>query len=192
MSQNIRQKPGAYPIPDDQGLSNTCTRFALSKAIVAGFHDGTWTLGKSLDLDQTWVSSALFHLFPDTDGKWPTEYDGEVVYAMDKKSKMFFGMLLQISPTHTANRFDSKYVLVYDIGKNGGLHSVFMEKEEKGEYCCINSHGALNQFPRIDPKDRKNKCQLYEIQIQIDNKSPSRKRQSLCTKITKNVSKMLW
>jgi len=170
MGHNISKKPGAYPKPDDQGNSNTCTRFAISKAIVAGYHDGTWTSGQSIDLDQTWVSSALVNLFPDLDGKWPTDYDGQVVVAMDNKSKSFFKIPLKISPTHSANGPDSKYVLVYEVGSHGDLHSIFMEKEDKGEYCCINSHGAQNQFPRIDPKNVQNKCQLYEIRIQ--SKSP--------------------
>ena len=53
------QKPGAFPVPDDQGLSNTCTRFALAKAICAGLHEGIWTNGRSVDVDQDWVTSAL-------------------------------------------------------------------------------------------------------------------------------------
>ena len=51
-----------------------------------------------------------------------------------------------------------------------GLHSVFVEKIEYGQFVCINSHGSVNQFLRIDPRNT-NFCQVYKIKIKVTDKN---------------------
>ena len=87
--------PGAYPIPDNQGNGATCTRYALAKAACSGLHNGVWTSGQAMDINQEALSMSICQEFKNTHGAWPTKYDKTIILAFDKKSKNYFYLTLE-------------------------------------------------------------------------------------------------
>ena len=166
------KKPGGYPVPDDQGFGRTCTRFALAKAICAGLNDGIWNGGISIDVDQTWMTSSLCQLFLDTEGKWVSDYHGKVVQIFDKKSRNYFYLQLDISCKQKDRTSGCKFVLVYNAGPIVDLHAVFVKRFENGHFVCMNSHGASDEFPMVDPKKTKG-CRLFKIKGELTTKNPT-------------------
>ena len=67
--------PGEPAHPDDQGQYSTCTRHALSKAIVDGYEDGIFEPRK-IDFDQTDTTQKLINLHPgqENQGKYPDKH----------------------------------------------------------------------------------------------------------------------
>ena len=85
----ILYKPGGAAVPDDQGDLETCTRFALAKAICDGFLNQRWVKNTSLDIDQDVVAHVLLQEHKDGEGKWPTEFNGKKFQFQEKQSILF-------------------------------------------------------------------------------------------------------
>ena len=86
--RDICSLPGAKPIPDHKGVSDYCSRFAVSTAIVAYFVMGLAVFGKKIALDQTRVTDILIYLDSnDEKGKWPTEFNQKQCRLRDNHNK---------------------------------------------------------------------------------------------------------
>ena len=83
---SLLRDPGGAPVNDDQGELETCTRFALAKAICDGFDKRRW-VNQALDVDQNVVTGALLQVHKDGEGKWPTAFNGKRFQFQDKISK---------------------------------------------------------------------------------------------------------
>ena len=69
--------PGQPAKPDDQGESETCTRYAVSKAVTQGLDDCTY--GYKIDVDQENVTASLVNKDKDVGGRWPNVVDQESI-----------------------------------------------------------------------------------------------------------------
>ena len=88
--------PGAFPVPDNQGKLELCTRYALSKAIIDGFMRKKFVRGVVIDLDQGEVRSVLTNEHKDTLGKWPYEFDQKDYQFQDQNDARFWKTKLHI------------------------------------------------------------------------------------------------
>ena len=188
------EKPGAYPTPDDQGLGNTCSIFAVSKAVAAKLHEGIWPIGK-VDVDQQSITSALLQVFQDTKPRWPSEFDGETILIMDRYSRRYLQIRLKITPQpHQVCNSTEKQVLVYEYKHNGqslGPHCVFSEKFDKGIFKCINSHGSIDMFPQLDKNEILN---IFNVDVELSTtfgKNTQRNDKSFCSKISDCLAFMI-
>ena len=126
-------------------------RFALAKAIRAQLLlDGQ----NSLDVDQNWITSALCQVFKDEKGKDPDMYHGEVIQVLDRVSKTYYNIQIQVIKIpafkieHATKSKD--FLLVYDNKPPSKInHCIFVEKFENAIFYCINSWGSSDPYPEI-------------------------------------------
>ena len=131
-------KPGQPPVVDNQGQLATCTRFALSKAICFGFDKKIWVKNQSLDMDQNNVTTALLQEHKDSDGKWPTDFNGVQLQLYEKFNTCWLTdiRVRKLTKKNDMDGFkkdlNSKnpkcaYVLAYE-DPQVGLHCVYITK----------------------------------------------------------------
>ena len=68
---NDRNAPGEPATTTNQGDAQTCTRHAVTKAIVQHAHDF-----KNYDFEQSFALGAAVNINSNIDGMWPTAYNG--------------------------------------------------------------------------------------------------------------------
>ena len=126
--------PGQPPQPDDQGTLATCTRFALSKAVCHGFDRKMWVKAKSLDMEQSAVTSILINEHKYSQGKWPTDFAGKTYLFQERNSKSYWLTTLSVKDLKTRQDIAyfekdinsvkpvSAYILVYNCWTPLHLH----------------------------------------------------------------------
>ena len=120
------------PLPDNQGDSGLCTRFAVSKAIKSGFADMKFW-DTELDFVQGEVATALINEHKDDEGKCPTDFNGKSYHFQENKTKDMWRVKLAVDKVEKSNFHDElkkfqdnfEYVLVYK--PTSLLHAVFVD-----------------------------------------------------------------
>jgi hypothetical protein len=159
-----------YSEPSDQGLSESCTLHAISKAVVS-FMDK-----KMIDVKQDWVETVLLACIGSSDRQWPStfnekeiEIEGTIPNESNRKVNM--KIKLSINCVVTTNQIPNEkfeYILCTSYLSPEDFHSVYIEKkvEETGLLHCINSWGPENKpHPVILIGDHSNK--FYRVQMTI-------------------------
>merc|ERR1712032_1166032 len=154
-------KPGASPVPDNQGPYPLCSSFALSKALVSGFETGKFTDGISVDIDnQPSVSQGLVRLFQDDlTAKCPTEFDGKSIKIWDANN-IIWNTKMSVTKVHqfpsqeltTQNLQLNEYLISYFHNNNkNSFHCVYVDFISTGTQTVngINSWGTHCTFPKI-------------------------------------------
>ena len=156
-SFDINIKPGAPPVPDNQGPYPLCSSFALGKAIVNGFETGNFTNGISVDLNQQSVSEALVRLIQDDlTPKCPTEFEGKVIKLWDVNNiiwdtKISVSKVQSPSQELTEQNLElNEYLISYFPNRNS-FHCVYVDSisEDTQTVYGINSWGAHDEYPKV-------------------------------------------
>ena len=156
-------KPGARPVPDNQGPYPLCTSFALTKALVNGFDTGKFTNGISVDIDnQESVSRTLVSLFQsDLTAKCPTEFDGKSIPLWDVNKIIWDTKIcvekVKQSPSQeltTQNLQLNEYLISYFHNNNSdSFHCVYVDSISTDTQTVnvngINSWGTHFTNPKI-------------------------------------------
>ena len=204
--------PGGYARPDDQGKKTifklvfikridikkifypgnllTCTRFALSKSMADGLMRKIFVAGKSVDIEQDQIKTALLNEHKDGEGKWPEDFHAKYYQLQDKKANYWIITLSVVKVNHADFLLDLKsgkqkntYVLVY---MDRDLHCVYVKDCLGGFYHCINSHGISN--PNIDVPILQANNTLYSVHCGAQPMSLTKNRQiyhkSLCVAVS--------
>ena len=80
----FRKKPGAPPKPDYQGPYETCSSYALSKAITSGYNKGKFTNGVPINVNQESIAETLINKFQsDFKAMCPSKFDQKSVHVWD-------------------------------------------------------------------------------------------------------------
>ena len=175
--------PGNFAKPDDQGKLDTCSRFALAKALVDGFMRKFFVPGQEIDIDQDAVTVALLQKHKSVDGVWPHEFDQETYQFIDNESRYwesfvrveklqdFRDFIKNISLTPRQNT----YVLVYPLDPNkpkDEKHCVYAEDYDQTtlEVSCINSDPKV---PRLTITVNKPYVIFYKVSCSATEQNPS-------------------
>ena len=152
MSWPTSPGPSGPAVVDNQGPLDLCTRFALGKAIVDGFHKKQWVTNKTLDIDQGSVTTALVKEHDDVGGKWPNEFDGKDYKFQDVNLNSWWKTRVKIDELSTDKQILEfkkdivsltpwyAYLLVYEYKPNS-LHCVYITKfdTKNKKIHCLNS-----------------------------------------------------
>ena len=125
--------------------------------------------GRSVDIEQDQIKTALLNEHKDGEGKWPEDFHAKYYQLQDKKANYWKITLSVVKVNHADFVLDlqsaiqtSTYVLVYR-DRDVGLHCVYVRDYEHvgGLYHCINSHGSsLPTFVPINQGENS----LYRVQ----------------------------
>ena len=125
--------------------------------------------GRSVDIEQDQIKTALLNEHKDGEGKWPEDFHAKYYQLQDTKANYWKITLSVVKVNHADFVLDlqsaiqtSTYVLVYR-DKDVGLHCVYVrDYEHVGEfYNCINSHGS--SMPTFVPISQGGNI-LYRVQ----------------------------
>ena len=154
-------KPGAVPVPDNQGPYPLCSSYALTKALVNGFETGKFTDGISVDIDnQDSVSRSLVNLYQDNlTAKCPTEFDGKSVKLWDANKIIWDTKIcvekVKQSPSQeltTQNLQSNEYLISY-FHNLDSFHCVYVDSISADTQTVnvngINSWGTHFTNPKI-------------------------------------------
>jgi len=193
-----RSPPGQKPGPDNQGKSNTCTRYGLAKAIAGFFH--LQICGDFLDLKQAEITAALVNKNKDVAGRWPTDFNKETILVKDHHSDEFYTVDIRVSECSfqelQQNWGKSQFVVVYD--ETEGLHCIYVDKAENDQLVCINSYGKNDQYPQLDPNQVH---QIYKVDATAtlapenekdQTKTPKTKRTSISESHMTVANRAVW
>ena len=164
-------RPGALPIPDNQGKLNTGTRFAIAKALVAGLMMKIFVPDKEVDVDQAEATSVLLNEHKDGDGKWPGEFNNKTYQIKDSKNR-YWKTTLTVKELSGVEEFiknsvnkPSTCVIVYPLLFNdplGQKHCVYVQEYDpkSGLISCMNSdpNEQITYIPAYNPG-----IQFYKI-----------------------------
>ena len=153
--------PGGLPVPDNQGKLKTCTRFAVAKAVIAGFMMKIFVPNEEVDVDQEAVVTALLNEHKDEEAKWPHQFHGKKYQFKDRKLR-YWKVDLRVEKLPGLQEFINEittqprkgtFVIVYPLDwkkPNGDKHSVYAEDFDNntGYIHCINS-GTNDPKPQI-------------------------------------------
>jgi len=184
--EGLSPRQAAYP--DDQGQLSTCTRHALAKACVDGFHQRKFH-NEVLDFSQREVTQALISVHPgdENEGKWPHDFHGIQIPGsfQDLSTKKLWDIKMShvqevpkavIYNLATTPSQDKTHVLVYVYSwSEYSLHTVYIRKVVHKDIpgrgirtiiSCINSHGVnVNEsvmYPYVEINQTDN--QFWEVQ----------------------------
>ena len=157
-SFDMNIKPGAPPVPDNQGPYPLCSSFALGKAIINGLETGKFTNGICVDIDnQESVSQALVRLIQDDlTAKCPTDFEGKVIKLWDV-DKIIWDIKISVSKVQspsqelTAQNLELNEYLISYFPKKNSLHCVYVDfiSEDTQTVYGINSWGAHDEYPKV-------------------------------------------
>jgi len=144
--------PAALAEVDNQKNAETCSLFAISKAVCNGFETDKFFPGY-LDFDQGETKTALLGQIIDANvlkAKYPTEFDAKFFPIQDKQSD-YHSVTLSIKQTtlnefkrHRSKNNKFEHLIVTDLGT--GPHCLFVVKYDSVNdiVICINSWGPNN------------------------------------------------
>ena len=142
--------PGGLPVPDNQGKLKTCTRFAVAKAVIAGFMMKIFIPNEEVDVDQEAVVTALLNEHKDEEGKWPEEFHGKYYQFRDRKAR-YWKVNLSVEKLPGLQEFIKEiktqprkgtFVIVYPLDwmkPDADLHCVYAEDFD-------NNTGRIQQY----------------------------------------------
>jgi len=153
--------PSAPAGVDDQGNANTCSLFALSKAVCNGFETKKFVPGY-LDFNQETTRNILMNKVQGStvlNSRFPTDFDGIIFTIQDKKNE-YYSTTIGVndisvgdfgSDRSTNDRFE--HLIVTNLGN--GPHCLYVDSHDpvRNKITCINSHGQNNPNPVVSMKN---------------------------------------
>lgn len=132
---------GAQPL--DQGMSQTCTCYAISNAIAEQLAEQT------IKIDPSALAQVLVSNNQSIGAVWPHFYDNYSmpILAQNEDNGEWISIHIKtVQETMVMNDAD-KFVLAYY--SKSGYHCVFVRKKSENFYECVNSWKHFQQNPKV-------------------------------------------
>jgi len=167
MSRRNRGRPGTRARPDNQGDTECCTAFAVSKAVVECLDE--------LDLDTKQDSISAILTSQDTCRKYADEFDGvkfklQCTKRKDIDGPRHYGIALDIEKCNLSvfveEHTEDKGKFVVDYRTQDDYHSMYAKNWDgivKKVYG-INSWGRVDSYYGVNTDDIRN---IYRVRVRV-------------------------
>lgn len=148
---------GAKPL--DQGMSDTCTCYAISNAIAEQLADQT------IKIDPSALAQMLVSNNRSIGATWPHFYDNYSmpILAQNENNGEWISIKIKtVQETKVMNDAD-KFVLAYYA--EGGYHCVFVSEKSENFYICVNSWKDYEQHPKVRVDQIGNR--LWKVKVEF-------------------------